>query len=435
MSQSRTNGGRVRSRAFCPALDGQLEERVLLSSSASKIKDQLALSAALLKHPAARNAYLLKKPPQLAPLAPPIHGKVRKRAGVAATQTVRGGENVEVNSGGTHYMISLSYTSNTLATNIAEGTNGQNGAASTATSTALVSQASTTYPQPIGVVRAYAMPGKRVGIIVDGSTSNTELTINPLGQQQRKGYAHSFAYGAANRGHILNIGQITVNTGQIADIEGFQDADLSGPLVVSGTSAIDRIAFDAILPGASITTGGDLDTLDVLGGITLSGTSINIGRDLNLLNVAGNIDLTNGAQFNIGRNLGLVSQPPKGTGTGTNVLTLNFTSVANSIVSVTIPAVGGYIQGNVLTDATSSFNIGTTSQGNIINTMYIAGTVTAGFIPATPPITTATGTQGTLSRLTINGQPASLLQTMLSQFTQSADDTDQFYVTAIGGFA
>ena len=109
---------------------------------------------------------------------------------------------------------------------------------------------------------------------------------------------------------------------------------LSGPLVASGTTAIDRIAFDAILPGASITTGGDVNTLDVLNGITLTGTKINIGRDLNLLNVGGNIDLSNGSQFNIGRNLGLVSQPPKGTGTGTNVLTLNFTSVANSIVTV-----------------------------------------------------------------------------------------------------
>ena len=35
-------------------------------------------------------------------------------------------------------------------------------------------------------------------------------------------------------------------------------------------------------------------------------------------------------------------------------------------------------------DPTSSFNIGTTAQGNIINTMYIEGTTTAGFIPATP---------------------------------------------------
>ena len=106
---------------------------------------------------------------------------------MAATQTARGGQNVEVNAGGSHYMISLSYTSNTLATNIAEGSNGQSGASSTTTATALVSQAAANYPQPIGTVRAYAMSGGRVGIIVDGSTQNTELTINPLGEQQREG--------------------------------------------------------------------------------------------------------------------------------------------------------------------------------------------------------------------------------------------------------
>ena len=38
----------------------------------------------------------------------------------------------------------------------------------------------TEFPQPIGTVRVYAMPGGKIGIIVDGSTPNTELTINPL---------------------------------------------------------------------------------------------------------------------------------------------------------------------------------------------------------------------------------------------------------------
>ena len=83
-----------------------------------------------------------------------------------------------------------------------------------------------------------------MGIIVDGSTQNTELTINPLGQPQKKGFAHSFAYGESTRGHVLNIGQITINSGQIGAIEGFQDTELSGPLVANGTAAIDRIAFD-----------------------------------------------------------------------------------------------------------------------------------------------------------------------------------------------
>src|SRR5262249_34551720 len=148
------------------------------------------------------------------------------------------------------------------------------------------------YPQPIGTVRAYAMPGGRVGIIVDGSTPNTELTINPLGLPQKKGYAHSFAYGESTRNHILNIGQITINSGQIGAVLGFQDAVLSGPLIVSGSSSIDRIAFAQLLPGALISTGGDLQTLDILGSATLTGpgTGVFVGRDLNLLNVGGNLE-------------------------------------------------------------------------------------------------------------------------------------------------
>jgi hypothetical protein len=229
------------------------------------------------------------------------------------------------------------------------------------------------YPQPIGTVRAYAMPGGRVGIIVDGSTSNTDLTINPLGQAQKKGFAKSFAYGESTRNHILNIGQLTVTSGAIGAIEGFQTSVLSGPLTVQGTSAIDRIAFSAILPGASITTGGDIQTLDVLNNIDLSGagTGISVGRDLNLLNVGGGITISNGANFNIARNLGLIPQAPKGTGTGSNVLSLNYTNVSNSIVTVSIPSVGSFIQGNVAVSPGSVFGIG----GQIYNTMFVAGNV------------------------------------------------------------
>src|SRR5262249_37304038 len=162
------------------------------------------------------------------------------------------------------------------------------------------------------------MSGGRVGIIVDGSTPNVELTINPLGQPQKKGYAHSYAYGQSLRTHVLNIGQLTVNTGEIGAILGFQTADLSGTLVAKGPTPIDRIAFDALLPGASITVGGDLNTLDVLNQINLSGfgTGISVGRDLNLLNAGSTITLSNGASINVGRDLGLINQAPKGTGTG-----------------------------------------------------------------------------------------------------------------------
>src|SRR5262249_31612783 len=151
------------------------------------------------------------------------------------------------------------------------------------------------------------------------------------------------------RNHVLNVGQITINSGQIGAVLGFQDAVLSGPLIVTGSSSIDRIAFDQLLPGAIISTGGDVQTLDILGPATLScaGTGVFIGRDLNLLNIGGNLEITNGANFIIGRNLGLVPQPPKGTGTGSNVLALNFTVASGQTITQTIPSVGGAVQGNI----------------------------------------------------------------------------------------
>jgi hypothetical protein len=224
------------------------------------------------------------------------------------------------------------------------------------------------------------------------------LTINPLGQPQKKGFAHSFAYGESNRNHVLNIGQLTVTSGSIGAIEGFQTADLSGPLTVEGTLAVDRIALRDILPGASITTGGDVNTLDVLSQLNLSGagTGISIGRDLNLLNVGGSITLSNGATFRIGRNFGLVSQPPKGTGTGSNVLTLNFNQLTNTTITVQLPtSVGSFIQGNLTIDTAhgSAFTIGVA----IFNPMYIEGGIigfsglleNAASVPTTPPFSPA----------------------------------------------
>jgi hypothetical protein len=178
-----------------------------------------------------------------------------------------------------------------------------------------------------------------------------------------------------------------------------------------------------------------VDTLDVLNGISLSGagTGISIGRDLNLLNVGGSITLSDGANFTIGRNLGLVNQPPKGTGTGSNILSLNFTTVAGNTISVTIPSVGSYIQGNVIVNPGSTFSIG----GNIFNTMYIEGSVSAGFTSVSSPITV-----GILSRFLVGGNPAFLLQPALGANPGSGgtgapigSGPDQFYITALGGFS
>jgi hypothetical protein len=369
MKDSRTSARRAPSRNFRPSLEGRLEERVVLTRTQSLIH----VAHGLLKHTQPRAAYNVNQPPFLAGDAPFFRGRSFKKIAAVGIQTARGGQNVEVTAtDGSHYMITLDYSSNTLATNPAEGANGQGGASTAQTSAQQVSQQNARYPQPIGTVRAYPMSGGRVGIIVDGSTLNTELAINPLGLPQRKGFAHSFAYGESNRGHVLNVGQITINSGQIGAILGFQDVTLSGPLVSPGTGAIDRIAFANIVPGASITTGGDVNTLDVLNSADFSGagTGVFIGRDLNLLNVGGSLTLSGGAQFNIGRNLGLVNQPPKGTGTGTNVLLLNFNSLQNTITAVSTPsAIGTYIQGDVIINAGSEFTVG----ANIVNPMYMEG--------------------------------------------------------------
>jgi hypothetical protein len=369
MSESRTKGRRSPGRAFRPTVDGQLESRLLQT-----VYKGHTVSRYLLSHPSAKAAYNLRQPPFTAADAPPFHKDFRRISAVG-TQTARGGQAVQVTAlDGSHYLIKLDYSSNTLGTNTAEGSNGQLGNSSTTAADDLVSQQNANYPQPIGTVRAYAMPGGKVGIIVDGSTPNTELTINPLGLPQLKGYAHSFAYGESTRIHVLNIGQITVTSGEIGAILGFQDADLSGPLVVSGSSSIDRIAFDDLLPGATISTGGDVQTLDILNNATLSGpgTGVFVGRDLNLLNIGGNLEISDGANFIVGRNVGLIPQPPKGTGTGSNVLALNFTNVTNSLITVSIPSVGSFIQGNIAIEPGSVFGIGSL----IHNTMYVGGSVT-----------------------------------------------------------
>jgi hypothetical protein len=364
MSAPRKNGRRSPSRAFRPALDGRLEERLVLTHLS--LNQYMTLSQALLSHPNPRAAYAQKFPPFLAKHAPIPHPNPPEIRTIhaAAVQTIRGGQAVNVASvDGTHYRIQLNYISNTVATSAGDGAGGfnsQSSASTTATSGLSPGLVPTEYPQPIGTVRVYPMPFGKIGIVVDGSSPNTELTINPLPQPIRKGYAHSFAYGQSGKGHLINVGQVIVNSGSIGAIEGFHSADLSGPIVIGGTQTVDRIAFNSIQPGASIVTGGSLNTLDVLQGITLNtGTSIQIGRDLNLLNVGQDINLSNGSQINIGRDLGAVLQPPKGTGTGSNVLTLNFNTLGNSVAGNSVPgSVSTFIQGSLNIGAGSAFVIG-----------------------------------------------------------------------------
>ena len=88
-----------------------------------------------------------------------------------------------------------------------------------------------------------------------------------------------------------------------------------------------------------------------------------------MLNVGGNIDLENGSSIKIDRHLGAVLQPPKGTGTGSNVLSLNQPSTSTLVAAPVQPSVSGYIQGNVTIGATSSFQVG----GEIFYPLYILG--------------------------------------------------------------
>jgi len=370
MSDSRTKRRRPSSRAYRPALDGQLEDRVLLSKQT--LHQYLGTNLGLLKHPKAGVAFHENVPPFA--LNAPRWNRHFRVIHAAAVQTIRGGQAANVVSvDGSHFRIQLGYESNTVATSAGDGAAGTYTASTP--EPALATAQPTETPQPIGTLRVYAMPNGEVGIIVDGSNDNTELTINPLPTPIRKGYAHSYAYGQSGVTHILNIGQITVNSGSIAAIEGFHTANLVGPLTVNGTTTVDRIAFNSIGPGASINVGGTLNTLDVLQGITLNtgtNSNITIGRDLNLLNVGQNITLENGSFIKIDRHLGAVLQPPKGTGTGSNVLSLNLPATTTQVAQAPQTAVSGYIQGSVNIGVGSSFTVG----GEIFYPLYIIGNVT-----------------------------------------------------------
>jgi hypothetical protein len=370
----------------------------------------LATQTGLLRHPQPGVAFHVNVPPFV--LNAPRFNRHFRVIHAAASQTIRGGQAVNVASvDGTHYRIQLGYISNTVATSAADGLGGTFTQTTQTPASTLIQPQS--FPQPEGAVRVYAMPNGQIGIVVDGSTANPELTINPLPSPIRKGYAHSYAYGMAGRTHLINIGQITINSGTIGAIEGFHTANLSGPLDIPSTATVDRIAFNAILPGASITTGGTVNTLDVLQGITLNtGTSIRIGNpsgpidsttaptgDLNLLNVGGNIDLENGSQIAIGRDMGATLQPPKGTGSGSNVLSLN-QPVVGTTSSITTPSVSAYIQGSMFIGAGSAFTVGR----NVDEEFFVIGNITGAsriVIPhsnvAVPPANSTVFSLGTIT--------------------------------------
>ncbi len=109
MKDSRTSARRATSRTFRPALDGRLEERVLLTRT---VKSDQTSRSGLLKHTKPRAAYNVNQPPFLAGDAPYFNrGRGFKKIEAVGIQTARGGQNVEVTAtDGSHYMITLSYT-------------------------------------------------------------------------------------------------------------------------------------------------------------------------------------------------------------------------------------------------------------------------------------------------------------------------------------
>jgi hypothetical protein len=189
-----------------------------------------------------------------------------------------------------------------------------------------------------GIIVAHTAPGGRFSLKVFGTTTDSILAINPVIKSPVKFGAHNVAVGQAGNDSILHIDSIKVVSGKISEIVGYHSADLSGQITATGTSAVNRIAFEALLPGAGIAVGGDLNTLDVLTSANLDGgPSIVVGRDLNWINTGGNLTLTGGSSLVVGRDIGLVAQPAKGTGPAGQ---------------------GGLVQGNLVIGPGSQFVVG-----------------------------------------------------------------------------
>ena len=395
MSVDRTEGRRTNHRAFRPTLDGGLESRFLLSNLPGIV---------FLNNPQPGVAYVHKQPPlRSGTHAEPFPIATFPRGPRDKVEVAHGGQSVIVATpDGSHFQISLTQFVPTPPSSTT-------GAAVAVTQPPIQGQVpGAGLVQPIGTVRAYSMPPSapgqppRVGLILDGTTTQSELDISSVPFPQRKGYAHSFAYGATRQSHLLNIGQIIVNSGVISAINGYHTADLSGSLTIAPpplptepgstpqaqTQTVDRISFDALLPGASINIGGDLNTLDVLNGITLvKGNTIDIGRDLNLLNVGQNLDLSGGGSFIVNRFMGTTPQPPKGTATGSNILALNQALVGTG-TSTIVPSLTAYIQGNMNLGTAGTFKVvGGIQSGTLTSTttattsvLLVNGSVTASSI-------------------------------------------------------
>lgn len=372
MSHGRKRARRPRARAFQPTLEGQrLEQRLALSHMTAAAYNQY-----LLTHPAAGNAAKIGQPKMLSGVIARTngigYGPIYTKMGTVATMTAHGGQSVIIaEPDGSRFRVSLQLADNQYGTGLSAQTGGAG--------TNVVPSAAV---QPQGTVRAYAMPGGQVGLIVDGTTQLMALVIDPLPFAQRKGFAKSFAYGETGRSHMLQIGSLQITSGYISQILGYHDANLNGPLTIGGTGTVDRIALNNLSPGAAIGVNGTVNTLDIAQNVNLtSGPGITIGRDLNLLNIGQNLTLTNGASLRVGRFLGLVPQPPKGSASGSNILSINQSQIGTG-TAVSIPSVSAYVLGNITIGPGSVI----AAANGVANSSVVAGTSTTSVAATTPTV-------------------------------------------------
>ena len=214
-----------------------------------------------------------------------------------------------------------------------------------------------------GAVRARPVPRDpqhRVDLYVFNSSSSSVLTIDPQRQIFNLHDAHQFNNNTANANPYLNIRNIYLvnrhGQSSIGQILGYHSATFSGQLNVTGSDPVDRIAFQSIGPGAQITTGGDINTLDVVGNISLgSGDFIHIGRDLNATQIGGNINIGAGAQFVIARDFGALVQQPKGS---EPAYPISQSTSSGGVVTSTTLFTSGVIGGNIAIDPTGLFELG-----------------------------------------------------------------------------
>lgn len=201
-----------------------------------------------------------------------------------------------------------------------------------------------------GTVRAKAAPNGRVDLTLFGTRVESVLTIDPTSLNPAPNSAHIFATGTGIQDGVLHIRNITVVNGKVGQLLGYRTAEISGAITVQDTRQsnprVNRIAFYALKPGASIRVPGDLNTLDIFNSIELDGgPGIRVGRDLNWFNMNGSLTLVNGAAIIVGRDIGLTAQEPKGTGPGGQ---------------------GGFIRGDLIVGTGSTIAVGRAVDAPII---------------------------------------------------------------------